>query len=43
VGGIEFSIAARGSVSYDTGLQQVQERLRVAMRRAIQYVLNDLL
>lgn len=43
VGGIEFSIAARGSISYDSGLQQVQERLRVAMRRAIQYVLNDLL
>lgn len=43
LGGIEFSIAARGSVSYDSGLQQVQERLRVAMQRAIQYVLNDLL
>jgi len=43
VGGVEFSIAARSSVPYDSGLQQVQEKLRVAMLRTIQYMLTDIL
>lgn len=41
VGGLEFTIAARGSVPYDTSLTQVQEKLHQAMDRALQYVLAN--
>ena len=43
VGGVELSIAARGSVPNDSGLVQVQGRLQIAMQRVLQYVLSDLL
>lgn len=41
VGGLEFTVAARGSVPYDSALTQVQAKLHQAMDRALQYVLAN--
>ena len=40
VGGLEFTVAARGSVPYDTSLTQVEQKLHTAMDKALQYVLS---
>jgi hypothetical protein len=41
VGGLEFTIAARGSVPYDSSLKQVEQKLHEAMDRALQYTLAN--
>jgi hypothetical protein len=39
VGGVEFTIAARGSVLGDSTLKVTEQQLLAAMTAAIQYVL----
>jgi hypothetical protein len=41
LGGLEFTIAARGSVPYDSSLKQVEQKLHEAMDRALQYTLAN--
>jgi hypothetical protein len=41
VGGLEFTIAARGSVPNDPSLKQVEQKLHDAMDRALQYTLAN--
>jgi hypothetical protein len=39
-GGVEFTIAARGSVLGDSSLKATEAQLQAAMTTAIQYVLD---